>query len=88
MRSPAPFPAVSWGQPRGDRLLPAAPRAVIFIAPMKPALFAVGSALLAGASFELAGRPLDPADYVVILLGVTLIVWTVEQYRRSSHSGP
>lgn len=55
---------------------------------MKPALFAVGSALLAGALFSLAGHPLDPADYVVILLGVTLIVWTVEQYRRSSNSGP
>lgn len=49
---------------------------------MKAALIAVGIAALAGLAFSLAGRPLDPADYVVVLLVVTLIAWTYEQYNH------
>lgn len=68
------------------RLSPAS-RPVPVRAPMKPALLAVGSALLAGALFHFTGHPLDPADYVVILLGVTLLAWTFEQYHPTSRSG-
>ncbi len=54
---------------------------------MKPALLALGAAALAGAIFRVGGRPLDPADYVVILLGVTLVAWTFEQYFHHTPSG-
>lgn len=50
---------------------------------MKAVLIAVGIAVVAGLGCSLAGKPLDPADYVVILLLGTLLVWTFEQYRRS-----
>lgn len=49
---------------------------------MKAALLAVGIAVFAGLAFSLAGRPLDAADYVVILLIGTLLAWTYEQYRH------
>lgn len=49
---------------------------------MKAVLIAVGIAVLAGLAFSLAGKPLDPADYVVILLVGTLLAWTYEQYRH------
>ncbi|MBI5425481.1 MAG: hypothetical protein HZA32_15485 [Opitutae bacterium] len=49
---------------------------------MKAALIAVGIAALAGLAFSLAGQPLDAADYVVVLLVVTLIAWTYEQYNH------
>jgi hypothetical protein len=48
---------------------------------MKAVLIAVGVAVIAGLAFSLAGKPLDPADYVVILLLGTLLVWTYEQYQ-------
>jgi hypothetical protein len=51
---------------------------------MKAALIAVGAAVFAGLAFSLAGKPLDPADYVVILLLGTLLTWTYEQYRLPS----
>jgi hypothetical protein len=41
------------------------------------------TALVAGIAFHLGGHPLDLADYVIILLGVTLLVWTYEQYGKT-----
>lgn len=50
---------------------------------MKTALVSIGVTLFASLAFYLAGRPFDPADYVVSLLLTTLLVWTFEQYRRT-----
>lgn len=50
--------------------------------PMKAVLISIGIAILAGLAFSLAGRPLDAADYVVILLVGTLLAWTYEQYHH------
>lgn len=49
---------------------------------MKPALASVAVAAVLGLGFYLAGQPLDVADYVIILLGTTLLVWTYEQYGK------
>lgn len=49
---------------------------------MKAVLIAVCIAVLTGLAFWLAGKPLDPADYVVILLVGTLLAWTYQQYRH------
>ena len=55
---------------------------------MKTVLIAVGAAGFAGLAFSLAGKPLDPADYVVILLLATLVSWTIEQYRLDQPEEP
>ena len=47
---------------------------------MKPALFSICAALLLGMVCQLAGRPLDIADVVIILFAGSIITWTVEQY--------
>lgn len=49
---------------------------------MKTALASVAVAAVLGLGFYLAGQPLDVADYVIILLGTTLLVWTYEQYGK------
>jgi len=47
---------------------------------MKPACFAIGAALLLGAVFAAIGRPLNVYDYVVVVFGTSILVWTFEQY--------
>lgn len=49
---------------------------------MKPALASVAVAAVLGLGFHLAGKPLDVADYVILMLGTTLLVWTYEQYGK------
>ncbi len=49
---------------------------------MKPALASVFVAAVLGLGFYFAGKPLDIADYVIIMLGTTLLVWTYEQYSK------
>lgn len=49
---------------------------------MKPALASVAVAAVLGLGFHLAGHPLDVADYVILMLGTTLLVWTYEQYGK------
>jgi len=52
--------------------------------PMKPALASIAVSLVLGIGFYLAGNPLNIADYVIILLGTTLLVWTYEQYDKGT----
>ena len=49
---------------------------------MKTALASIATSVVLGIGFYLAGQPLDVADYVIILLGTTLLVWTYEQYGK------
>lgn len=49
---------------------------------MRTALASVATSFILGLGFYLAGNPLNVADYVVILLGTTLLVWTYEQYGK------
>jgi len=51
---------------------------------MKPALASIAVSLVLGIGFYLAGNPLNIADYVIILLGTTLLVWTYEQYDKGT----
>jgi hypothetical protein len=51
---------------------------------MKPALASIAVAIMFGVGSYLAGHPLNVADYVVILLGTTLLVWTYEQYGKGT----
>lgn len=52
---------------------------------MKPALISISLALVLGAAGYLGGRPLDVADYAVVLVLTSLVVWTYEQYRHGEH---
>ena len=53
---------------------------------MKPALSAIGVALLLGLAGALFNRPLDVYDYVVVIFATSIIVWTFEQYdHRKQH---
>jgi len=49
---------------------------------MRTALASVATSVVLGLGFYLAGYPLNVADYVIILLGTTLLVWTYEQYGK------
>lgn len=72
---------------RADSTSPPAPADPAGVSPsrfplMKTALASVATSVVLGLGFYLAGQPLDVADYVIILLGTTLLVWTYEQYGK------
>jgi len=47
---------------------------------MKPAFTAIGTALLMSVVSQLLGFPLTVLDYVIMLFGVSILMWTYEQY--------
>lgn len=53
---------------------------------MKPAIAAIGVALLLGLAGLAFRRPLDVYDYVVVVFATSIVVWTFEQYdHRKQH---
>ena len=54
---------------------------------MKTALISIATAILLGLGSYAANRPLDLADYAVILSVTSIVVWTIEQYRHRGLDG-